>query len=83
MLRSPIKAAWLTARKEELEALARRKCSVRVHKVDGERAHVGEGFAGDADFLEMFVDGKLGVAVPGHKASNLGQEGQDRGCRGY
>ena len=32
MLRSPVKAAWITAEKLEMEGLTRRKCWVRVHR---------------------------------------------------
>jgi hypothetical protein len=32
MLRSPIKGAWITAEKLEMEGLARRKCWTRVHR---------------------------------------------------
>jgi hypothetical protein len=32
MLRSPIKNAWITAEKLEMEVLTRRKCWVRVHR---------------------------------------------------
>ena len=39
--------------------------------VYGEGVHVGEGFAGVADFLEVLVDFKFGVAVPGQEATNF------------
>jgi hypothetical protein len=39
--------------------------------VNGERAHVIESSAGIADFTKVVVDVVLGVAVPGHKASDL------------
>ena len=32
MLRSPIKDAWITAEKLEMEGLTRRKCWIRVHR---------------------------------------------------
>jgi hypothetical protein len=39
--------------------------------VDGERAHVLKSSAHIADFTEVGVDSVLGIAIPGHKASDL------------
>jgi hypothetical protein len=39
--------------------------------VNGERAHVIKSSADIADFTEVGVDSVLGVAIPGHKASDL------------
>ena len=39
--------------------------------VDSERAHAIKSSADIADFTEVGVDSVLGIAIPGHKASDL------------